>query len=47
MQEKGDAWHFNADDLVEEAGRLYTHATSYSIEEYRAWLREHPDKAIP
>jgi arylsulfatase A-like enzyme len=47
MQEKGDAWHFNADDLVEEAGRLYTHATFYSIEEYRAWLREHPDKAIP
>ena len=45
MQKHGDAWSFNSNELVEEGGRLYRHSTFYSIDEYRRWAAENPDKA--
>jgi arylsulfatase A-like enzyme len=45
MKSKGDAWSFNSMDLVEEGGRLYRHGTFYTLDEYRAWAKDHPDLA--
>lgn len=45
MKKNGDAWTFNSSDLVEEGGRLYRQATFYTLDEYRAWVKEHPDRA--
>ena len=45
MKKNGDAWSFNSDELVEEGGRLYRHATFYTLDEYRAWAKANPDKA--
>ena len=45
MKKHGDAWNFNSSELVEEGGRLYRHATFYTIAEYRAWAKANPDKA--
>lgn len=45
MKKHGDAWRFNASDHVEEGGRLYRHATFYTLEEYRAWTKANPGKA--
>ncbi len=45
MREKGDDWRFNSSELVEEGGRLYRHATFYTIEEYLNWAQKNPDKA--
>jgi arylsulfatase A-like enzyme len=45
MKKHGDAWSFNATDLVEEGGRLYRHQTFYTLDEYRAWAKANPDKA--
>lgn len=42
MREKGDAWAFNRKERVEEAGRLYRHATFYTVEEYLRWAAENP-----
>ncbi|HEX3870865.1 MAG TPA: sulfatase [Pirellulales bacterium] len=44
MRKYGDAWSFNASDLVEEGGRLYKHATFYTIDDYRQWAAAHPDQ---
>ncbi|HQU47498.1 MAG TPA: sulfatase, partial [Pirellulales bacterium] len=43
MKKQGDSWSFNSSELVEEGGRLYRHATFYTIDEYRAWAKAHPD----
>jgi arylsulfatase A-like enzyme len=45
MRKNGDAWSFNSMELVEEGGRLYRHETFYTLEEYRAWAKEHPERA--
>jgi arylsulfatase A-like enzyme len=45
MQRHGDDWRFNSSELVEEGGRLYRHATFYSIKDYLAWAKNNPDKA--
>ncbi len=45
MKKHGDAWSFNSSELVEEAGRLYRHATFYTVDEYLAWTKANPDKA--
>lgn len=39
MKEKGDSWSFNSSELVEEGGRLYKHATFYTIDEYLEWAK--------
>jgi arylsulfatase A-like enzyme len=44
MKQQGDDWSFNSPELVEEGGRLYRHATFYTLEEYRAWAKSNPDK---
>lgn len=45
MKRRGDDWRFNSSELVEEGGRLYRHATFYTLDEYRAWAKANPDKA--
>jgi hypothetical protein len=45
MRQHGDDWRFNSLELVEEGGRLYRHATFYTIDEYLKWAKDHPDKA--
>jgi arylsulfatase A-like enzyme len=45
MKKHGDAWSFNSNELVEEGGRLFRHATFYTLEEYRAWTQANPGKA--
>lgn len=45
MQRHGDAWSFNSPELVEEGGRLYKHATFYSVQEYLDWAKSNPDRA--
>ena len=44
MKRHGDDWRFNSPELVEEGGRLYRHATFYTIEEYLQWVQANPDK---
>ena len=45
MRRHGDDWRFNSSELVEEGGRLYRHATFYTLDEYRSWAKANPDKA--
>ncbi len=45
MRKNGDAWTFNSNELVEEGGRLYRHNTFYTLDEYRAWAKTHPEQA--
>jgi hypothetical protein len=44
MREQRDAWSFNRRERVEEGGKLYRHATFYSIDEYLKWAAANPDK---
>ena len=44
MKRYGDDWRFNSSELVEEGGRLYRHATFYTIAEYLQWAKANPDK---
>jgi len=46
MDRTGDAWRFNWKEPVEDKGRLYRDRAFYTVEEYLAWLRENPDKAV-
>jgi len=39
------SWEHNWSAPVEDKGRLYTHETFYSVEEYLEWAKEHPDLA--
>ncbi len=45
MEKHGDTWAMNSSEPVEEGGRLYRHATFYTLQEYRDWAKAHPDKA--
>ena len=45
MREKRDAWSFNSNERVEEGGKLYRHATFYSVDEYLKWAAANPEKA--
>jgi arylsulfatase A-like enzyme len=45
MRAQGDAWSFNRPQRVEEGGRLYRHATFYSVDDYLRWAAANPDKA--
>ena len=45
MKRHGDDWKFNSSELIEEGGRLYRHATFYTLDEYRAWAKANPDKS--
>ena len=46
MREHKDAWSFNRRERVEEGGKLYRHATFYSVDEYLKWAAANPDKSI-
>jgi arylsulfatase A-like enzyme len=43
MKKTGDSWSYNWHDPVEDRGRLYRHRVFYTVEEYLAWAREHPE----
>ena len=43
MRKTGDSWSYNWSQRVEENGRLYKHRTFYSVQEYLAWAKEHPE----
>ncbi len=43
MQKTGDSWDFNWTHPVEDKGRLYKHETFYTVEDYLAWAKQHPD----
>jgi arylsulfatase A-like enzyme len=43
MKSTGDDWTHNWHDPVEDAGRLYRHRTFYTVAEYLAWARSHPE----
>jgi arylsulfatase A-like enzyme len=45
MRKHGDAWSFNSSEIVEEGGRLYRHGTFFTVAEYLAWAKAHPDQA--
>lgn len=45
MKSKGDAWSFNSNELVEEAGRLYGRQTFYTVQEYLDWVNANGEKA--
>ena len=43
MTQTGDSWDLNWTHPVEDSGRLYRHQTFYTVDEYMAWAKEHPD----
>jgi arylsulfatase A-like enzyme len=43
MRRTGDSWDFNWTFPVEGGGRLYNHRAFYSVDEYLAWLKQHPE----
>lgn len=43
MKRTGDSWKYNWKALVEDKGRLYTHGAFYSVDEYLAWAKQHPE----
>jgi arylsulfatase A-like enzyme len=45
MKKTGDSWKYDWTEPVEDAGRLYKHATFYSVDEYLKWAKEHPEVA--
>ncbi len=47
MRDTGDSWTYNWTHPVEDAGRLYKHRTFYTIAEYLAWARQHPELDSP
>jgi arylsulfatase A-like enzyme len=44
MSRTGDSWKYNWKALVEDQGRLYKDRTFYTVDEYLAWAREHPER---
>ncbi len=45
MKKNGDAWSIGSHETVEEGGKLYKHATFYTVQEYLDWAKANPDKA--
>ncbi len=43
MKKTGDSWDKNWTHPVEDAGRLYRYETFYSVQDYLAWAKEHPE----
>ena len=43
MKETGDAWSHNWTQPLEHGGRLYKHQTFYTVAEYLAWAKQHPE----
>lgn len=43
MKRTGDSWKYDWHDLVEDKGRLYRFRTFYTVDEYLAWAKQHPD----
>ena len=43
MQRTGDSWDVDWTHPVEDKGRLYRHETFYTVDEYLAWAKEHPE----
>ncbi len=43
MGKTGDSWDYNCTHPVEDKGRLYKHETFYTVEDYLAWAKEHPE----
>jgi arylsulfatase A-like enzyme len=43
MEKTGDRWSYNWSHPVEDKGRLYRHQTFYTVGEYLAWAKNHPD----
>jgi arylsulfatase A-like enzyme len=44
MEQTGDSWSNNWSHPVEDQGRLYGNQTFYSVAEYLAWARAHPEQ---
>ena len=42
MSRTGDSWKYDWKELVEDNGRLYTHGTFYTVDEYLAWAKQNP-----
>jgi hypothetical protein len=43
MSKTGDSWKYNWTVPVEDKGRLYKHETFYTVDEYLAWAKQHPE----
>jgi hypothetical protein len=43
MKRTGDSWRYNWSAPVEDNGRLYRHETFYTVDEYLAWAKAHPE----
>lgn len=44
MEQTGDQWSYNWSHPVEDNGRLYKNGTFYSVAEYVAWAKTHPEQ---
>ena len=47
MERTGDSWKYDWHEFVEDKGRLYTHGTFYTVQDYLAWASRHPAQANP
>ena len=45
MERAGDSWSLDWTQPIEDGGRLYDYRTFYTVPEYLAWAREHPQLA--
>ncbi|HEV2275560.1 MAG TPA: sulfatase [Acidobacteriaceae bacterium] len=45
MGRAGDSWSLDWTQPIEDGGRLYDYRTFYTVPEYLAWAREHPQLA--
>ncbi|HZT33463.1 MAG TPA: sulfatase [Bryobacteraceae bacterium] len=43
IERTGDSWRYDWHELVEDNGRLYRHETFYTVDEYLAWAKQHPE----
>jgi arylsulfatase A-like enzyme len=44
METTGDSWTINWTHPVEDNGRLYKHETFYTVQDYLAWAKRHPEQ---
>lgn len=47
MDKVGDSWRLDWTAPIEGGGALWTYRTFYTVQEYLAWAREHPQLAAP
>lgn len=43
MTKTGDSWSYNWTAPVEDKGRLYRHQAFYTVDDYLAWAKQHPE----